>query len=236
MEYPEIKEFVKTIDNVIWLKPEMHFTDVIKKYGYPLISKEQAQFIRQYRNHTSEKTKHTRWFGNKWGRGKISEKWKFLVDAPFQVSEQCCDVMKKNPVKKYEKKTGQRPMIGIMADESSKRIQDYLKFGCNAFEAKRPVSRPIGFWREKDILLYIRKHKIPYASIYGDITIENGKLKTSGVDRTGCMWCLFGVHMEGENNRFQKMKVTHPKVWDYCINKLGIGAVLDYIGVKYEWY
>jgi hypothetical protein len=29
------------------------------------------------------------------------------------------------------------------------------------------------------------------------------------------------------------MKETHPKQYDYCINKLGLGEVLDYIGVKY---
>lgn len=59
------------------------------------------------------------------------------------------------------------------------------------------------------------------------------KLYTTGCDRTGCMFCMFGVHLEKEPNRFQRMKITHPKQYDYCINKLGCGAVLDYIGVKY---
>lgn len=233
LEYPEIRELVKTIDNVTWIKPKMHFTDVIDKYGFPFPSKEQAQYIQQYRNAKSEKTKDTRWNGNKYGQGKISEKWKFLIDAPFKVSEQCCNIMKKNPVKKYEKETGRKAIIGVMAEESSKRVQDYLRFGCNAFEAKRPISRPMGFWREKDVLLYLRKYKIPYASVYGDIVMKEGKLKTTGVDRTGCMFCLFGIHLDNKPNRIQKMKFTHPKQYDYCINKLGVAKVLDYIGVKY---
>ena len=95
LEYPEIRNFVKTIDNVITLKPKMNFRDVIQKYGYPLISKEQAQFLQQYRNAKSEKTKDTRLNGNKWGQGKISKKWKFLIDAPFKISEECCNIMKK---------------------------------------------------------------------------------------------------------------------------------------------
>lgn len=45
LEYPEIREFVKTFDNVEIVKPKMSFTDVIKNYGYPLISKEVAQTI-----------------------------------------------------------------------------------------------------------------------------------------------------------------------------------------------
>lgn len=169
LEYPEIRDFVKTINNIKWINPKMHFTEVIKKYGYPIISKEQAQYIQQYRNAKSEKTKHTRWFGDEKGRFKISEKWKFLVNAPFRISEQCCDIMKKNPVKKFEKESGLKPFLGVMAQESMKRVQDYLKFGCNAFKAKRPVSRPLGFWTEQDILLYLKTYQIPYASVYGEI-------------------------------------------------------------------
>jgi 3'-phosphoadenosine 5'-phosphosulfate sulfotransferase (PAPS reductase)/FAD synthetase len=169
LEYPEVREFVKSINNVTWLKPKMNFKDVIDKYGYPVISKEQAQFIRQYRTAKSEKTKDTRLNGNKWGMGKISEKWKFILNAPFKISEQCCDVMKKNPVKKYEKETNRKAIIGIMACESSKRVQDYLKFGCNAFDAKRPISRPIGFWTEQDILQYLKEYNVSYSTIYGDI-------------------------------------------------------------------
>ena len=59
---------------------------------------------------------------------------------------------------------------------------------------------------------------------------------TSGVNRTGCMFCMFGVHLEQEPNRFQRMKITHPKQYDYCMreeNGLGLGKVLDFINVKY---
>lgn len=45
LEYPEIRNFVKTVDNVTWLKPEMNFKAVIKKYGYPVISKAVAHSV-----------------------------------------------------------------------------------------------------------------------------------------------------------------------------------------------
>ena len=237
LEYPEVREFVKTIDNVDWIKPKMHFKDIIEKYGFPVISKEQSQFIHQYRTAKSEKTKHTRIHGNKWGMGKISKKWLYMLDAPFKVSDKCCDKMKKEPFKRYEKESGLHPIIGVMASESSKRVQDYLKTGCNAFEAKRPLSKPIAFWNEQDILQYILNNKLNYADCYGDILEkENGELYLSKCDRTGCMFCMYGCHLEGKNgelNRFQRMKETHPKLYDYCINKLGCGKVLDYINVPY---
>ena len=221
LEYPEIKDFVRTIENVTWLKPKMHFKDVIEKYGYPVISKEQAQYIDQYRTAKSEKTKHTRWYGNKWKMGKISEKWKFLIKADFKISDRCCNVMKKSPVKKYEKETGRKGFIGTMAEESNHRRTLYLKTGCNAFDTTRPKSTPLAFWTNDDIYEYLRDK--PYSKIYD-----------MGYKRTGCMFCMFGVHMEKGKNRFQLMKETHPKLYDYCINKLGCGEVLDYIGVKYD--
>jgi len=220
LEYPEIREFVRTIDNVTWLKPKMGFKEVLEKYGFPVVSKEQSQYIRQYKNAKSEKTKNTRWNGNKWGQGKISEKWKFLSEAPFKVSEKCCDVMKKTPIKKYEKEFGLNPFIGTMACESAHRKVLYLKRGCNAFVLKRPHSTPIAFWSDNDIWEYLKDRQ--YSNIY-----------RKGYKRTGCMFCMFGVHLEKSPNRFQRMKETHPKHYDYCINKLGCGKVLDYIGVDY---
>lgn len=223
LEYPEIRDFVKQTENVKWLKPQMNFKKVIEHYGYPVVSKEQSQYIQQYRNAKSEKTKNTRLYGDKNGGFKISEKWKYLLDAPFKISDQCCNVMKKNPIKKFEKETGLKPYIGTMASESIRRKTNYLKFGCNAFDAKCPTSRPLSFWTDDDIWAYMKQFNVHYSKIYD-----------MGYDRTGCMFCMFGVHLEKGENRFQRMAVTHPKQYDYCINKLGCGKVLDYIGVDYK--
>lgn len=45
LEYPEIRDFVKTFDNVTWLKPKKNFKQVITEYGYPFISKEVAECV-----------------------------------------------------------------------------------------------------------------------------------------------------------------------------------------------
>lgn len=45
LEYPEIRNFVKTFDNVTWLKPKKNFKQVIENYGYPLISKEVSECV-----------------------------------------------------------------------------------------------------------------------------------------------------------------------------------------------
>lgn len=40
LEYPEIRKFVKTFDNVTWVKPDKNFREVILSVGYPFFSKE----------------------------------------------------------------------------------------------------------------------------------------------------------------------------------------------------
>lgn len=78
LEYPELREFVKTIPNVTWLKPEMNFRKVIKTYGYPLISKEVSQKIyTAHRCPTSvcasrfePNSEHTKKYGNRYSMAK----------------------------------------------------------------------------------------------------------------------------------------------------------------------
>lgn len=234
LEYPEIRNFVKTKNNVSFIKPRLNFREVIDKYGYPVVNKEQAAYIYQYRTSKSAKLRNYRWNGDDKKRFKISEKWKFLVDAPFKISSKCCDVMKINPSKCYERKTKQKPILGTMAVESYQRTRQYLRHGgCNAFELTRPRSNPLGFWTEQDVLKYLKQFDIPYATVYGDIIEKKGELVLTGESRTGCMFCMFGVQNEEAPNKFQRMKEIHPNQYNYCINNLKIGEVLDYMGIKY---
>lgn len=285
LEYPEIQQFVRDIkagkydcfnSNVEIVRPEMRFDEVLKTFGYPVISKEVSKTVYEARRN-KETGKCT--YRLKKLNGEATDKdgnlssynipqWKFLLDAPYDISHRCCDVMKKKPAKLYEKETGRKPMIATMASESRLRYAKWLKVGCNAFRSNRPTSQPLSFWTEQDVLHYIKKFNVPYCSAYGDIQVKprsdavkgqinlidflgdyepGDVLETTGCDRTGCIFCMFGCHLEKEPNRFQRLKETHPRKYKYCIgggemvdgkwqpNKdgLGLGHVLDYIGVKY---
>lgn len=243
LEYPEIREFVKTVENVTWLRPEMNFKKVIETYGYPIISKDVAKQISAARRGAKNAVlafdgKDV--VGNETEYRKRYKKWKDLYQSDIPISEKCCDIMKKHPAKMYEKKeTGRKPILATMAEESVLRKNVWLQNGCNSFDGVRPKSQPMSFWTEQDVLEYIVRFELPYAKIYGDIVKdENGKYRTTGAQRTGCMFCMFGAHLEKEPNRFQRMKETHPKQYDFCMKPkaeggLGLAEVLDYIGVKH---
>lgn len=252
LEYPEIKQFVKSYDNVEILKPKMNFKEVLKKYGYPLVSKEVSNRIYYYR-------KGSKWakeyFEGTYGVTKYNNperyqmtKWKPLADSDIPISDYCCYVMKKNPLKEYEHNTKSCPILGTMTDESQRRTTAWLQTGCNSFNSKRPMSKPLSFWTEQDIYKYILQSDLKICSVYGDIVPvdnqtslfdENIKLKTTGCYRTGCIFCGFGCHLEKEPNRFQMLKQTHPKLWEYCMKPmdeggLGMKEVLEFINVKTE--
>lgn len=268
LEYPEIQLFVKAIKegkypcfntDVVILRPEMRFDQVIKEKGYPVISKEVSARIDAAKK------------GKLWGQNAMKglnpdgteceykkryKKYQYLIDAPFKVSNECCHIMKKKPAKKYERETDRKPFVGMMACESTVRAQSWMKTGCNSFDGSKAKSTPLAFWTDQDILEYILKYDVPYAPVYGSIKEEgeldgqmfidgfHQKLTTTGMKRTGCMFCMFGCHLDklGDNkdkNRFQLMKETHPNQYEYCMKTvedggLGIRTVLEYIGVPWE--
>ena len=319
LEYPEIREFVKTFDNVDWIRPKKTFKQVIEEYGYPFISKEVSECVdgarkylriltdRQTDRQTGQKMPFAPFMADilgvdrrkdknnplyqaiLWGnipseparlkklmgtlqhkeKGALTgesssmydrSKYKFFLDAPFNISSYCCNVMKKQPAYSYGKQTGRKPITAQMASESRMRTQKWLQNGCNGFDLKKPISNPMAFWTEQDVLLYIREHDIPIASVYGEVVIDydaegqlegqmdmselsiefgvfdtgNRLLKTTGCDRTGCMFCGYGCHLEQSPNRFERMKETHPKQYDYIMRPkeqggLNYKEIIDWI-------
>ena len=195
---------------------------------------------------------------NEYSKRYDKSRYKFFLFAPFEISNCCCNVMKKTPAHDYQKKTNRKPFIATLAEESMLRTEKWLRVGCNSFDAKEPTSNPLSFWREQDILQYIKQNNIKICSVYGDIVADydntdelsgqldfsdlglmtdNRKYKTTGCSRTGCMFCGYGCHLEKSPNRFEKMKETHPKQYDYIMRSkdkggLGYKEVIDWINAN----
>lgn len=232
LEYPEIRQFVKTFDNVEIIRPTMRFDEVIKKYGYPIISKEISMILYYARSRGTTGDYCMKKLNNELlYKGELSPyncpKYKPLLDADFPISNKCCDIMKKQPIHEYSKKNGVYFMTAEMASESRLRQQKWQQHGCNGFDLKIPKSTPMAFWTEQDVLEYIYKNNLPIAKPYGEVIEtecqltfdgEQCKYATTGCDRTGCMFCAFGAHLEKGITRFQRLKQTHPKQYDYCLN------------------
>ena len=247
LEYPEIRKFAMNHEAVEVIRPKMVFDQVITKYGYPLVTKQVSFTIYYARrNEEREGIKNARLkllgkykneYANK-DTGEImvcdsrfnTNKWLSIAEkAPFRISHRCCAVTKKSPLHSWEAKTKLKPYIGTLAEESELRKIAWMKRGCNAFDSNDETSQPLSFWTEQDVLQYIERFNIPICSVYGDIVwmdknfqyampeAPGAKLTTTGADRTGCVFCGFGMHLEKGESRFQRLKRTHPRLYEYAI-------------------
>lgn len=258
LEYPEIVAFARkakyhgAYDEI---RPEKNFRQVILEEGYPVISKENASKIRKLR-HGNLSPRYRNYLLNGDERGKfgmLPKKWQKYIHAPFEISDRCCDVMKKKPFLKYVKQTGRYPYIGISQDESFRRAHQYSKTGCNVYDGSTIKSQPLGPWTKQDILRFAYEHLgeeimvrdgssyiFDICSVYGEIVLDaQGIFHLTGEQRTGCMYCGFGITEEPEPNRFQRMQSIYPKRYDLCMRPvddggLGLKQVLQYMDVPYE--
>lgn len=240
-EYPEILDFVKQQgDRVKWLRPKITFAQSLEKNGFPLVSKEISQKVSEAKNTKSEKLRNIRLNGTirkakntnkEYVSGKIAEKWKYLIYEDIELTSKCCDVLKKAPVAKFEKETGLSPIIGVMADESSLRKQQYnIKGTCNTF-GKRSKCKPLSVFTEDDIWKLVEQYSIEICSIYYDMEINGEVVK--GEPRTGCAYCAFGIQFENPNdNKFTRLHKREPKRYASFMDKLGYRKALEFINIK----
>ncbi len=238
LEFPEIVrfarkakgEFEEIYPRDLKTGKRITFKEVVDKYGFPLISKENSSKIRKLRHgKLSDRYRNYLLHGDERGSyGMLAKKWQPLVDADFDISEKCCDIMKKQPFKEYMDRKDTVSYVGTTQDEGRMRARLYAKTGCNVYNGDTKKSQPLGFWTKQDILRYIVENDIEICSVYGDIKQTcDGRYYCTGEQRTGCMFCGFGCHLEKEPNRFQRMAVTHPKHYEICMN-------LKNNGVRYQ--
>lgn len=195
----------------------MRFDQIIEKYGYPVVSKVQAGYIHDYRTTKSEYFRSVRWNGKNGGAFKISEKWKFLVNAPFKISNACCGILKKHPMYKFNKQTQLRPFIGTKANDSRVRMKVYRQYGCNIYTtAFQERSMPLSPWTDEDVWHYIKLNNLEVPTCY------------KYMKATGCMYCLFGIQFRGLE-QFDFLQQYHPKIYDYAVNKLKLLDVANYV-------
>jgi 3'-phosphoadenosine 5'-phosphosulfate sulfotransferase (PAPS reductase)/FAD synthetase len=210
-EFPEIIKFVRTFDNVTVLHPKTHLKQIIDKYGFPLISKNYSSIIYRLRkgaktgiyfSKTCPSGSQNHWF--------LPEKYRYLINEKFSCSDRCCYFLKKQTASKRNAITGE------MAEESDLRKQSWIMYGCNSFNKKHSKSKPLSIWTRNDIQAYIRLFNVRICPLYDDYRIE----------RTGCMFCGFGAHLE-KYSRFEYLMENHPKIYKWFLS-------LENNGVTYE--
>lgn len=214
-EYPDICRFVREKknngENIEIIMPKMKPREVWAKYGFPLVGKEISRYVHDVRTNPNSEESKIRLDSN--SQFSITHKWRFLINEKFCVHNVCCTKLKKDPFHIYDRKSGRKPIIGVMASESTRREKDYISNGgCNYYGSKTQKSMPLSIWLEQDIWEYIQKFNVKIADIYH-----------KGAKRTGCMGCGFGAQFKNDN-RFYLLHKLYPKAYDMVMNYTNNGV------------
>ena len=240
----------KKEDGTTWKKP-----DIIREFGFPVISKEIAAKIEILQN-ASEKNKTVRhaiitgetgeYGGNRTGtRMKLPQRWLELFGgyenenegvnyqiAPFKVSHKCCYYLKEKPCDDWAKEHDSVPFLGLMASEGGRREKSLKMHGCNYWGKTTIRSAPFAIFMRQDLLQLALDLHVPVPEIYGEIARDkDGNLYTTKAQRTGCSMCGFGIHLEERPHRFDRLRERNYKEWDFYMNHL----CKDESGNDYGW-
>lgn len=91
----------------------------------------------------------------------------------------------------------------------------------------------IAIFSRQDLLQLALDLDVPIPAIYGTIEKDaDGNLYTTGAQRTGCSMCGFGI--QKERVRPHRLYDRNPKEWDFWMNEIGFGHVLDWVGCKWQ--
>lgn len=262
LEYPSVRRFVKSCDNVTIIKPQKSMREIIKEHGWCFPGKEVADMIYQARKGSESALRKLHGLDK---NGKPDPyraqftKWIPLYESDIVISRGCCLEQKEKPVTQFERNFDMHPIVATMADEGENRKQAYLRGGCLTFDEEykiaedggmetvktgsRPMCRPLGFWTEQDILSYIVKYNLSYAEAYGDIVEEGGiagqQSFIPGFGKLHCTGesrtgcCMCPVGCHLDNfAKFERLKKVEPKLYDYCMEELDEKRLIEFVKEK----
>lgn len=240
---------------VIRLKPLKSKVQVIKEFGFPVLSKEIANKISllQRPSDDNKTVRHAiitgetgAYGGNRSNsRMKLSQCWLELfggyenenenvnyLKPDFLVSDKCCYYLKEKPCDNWAKENNSVPYLGLMASEGGRRQKSLMINGCNYFGASTIRSAPFAIFSRQDLLQLALDLNVPVPEVYGTIERDSsGKLYTTRAQRTGCSMCGFGIQKERTRpHRFDLLYQNNPAEWSFWMNDVGFGEVFDWIG------
>lgn len=240
------------------ISPAKTKVQVLREYGYPIISKQTSAKISRLQTpgDTSPIIKaymtgeEGAWGGYKTNmRFKIPDKWVKLFGglyadfrpdlhcqiAPFKVSDQCCYWLKEKPAMDYQTEHSIWPFLGLMQSEGGRRQYSLRMHGCNYVGKDTARSCPLNFFGRQDLLQLALDLNVHVPEIYGEIVRDpDGTLRTTKAQRTGCSMCGYGIHLDKRPHHFDLLYERNPKEWRFWMYDMKWGEVLDYIGVGWR--
>ena len=133
IELNMVRDFVydlqKTDDRIVIIKPSTPIKPMLERDGYPFKSKEHSHYVNDYQNNGMSKTSQ-RYLEPEEKRLRYKcpniLRYQFTKDFDLKISPKCCDRLKKEPLKDWQKRNGKPySIIGLMtAEGGADRMQN----------------------------------------------------------------------------------------------------------------
>jgi len=200
IELNMVRDFVydlqKTDDRIVIIKPTTPIKPMLERDGYPFKSKEHSHYVNVYQNNGMSKTPR-RYLEpeEKRLRHKCPNilRYQFTKDFDLKISPKCCDRLKKEPIKNWQKRNGKPySIIGLMTAEGGQRNNAHcLAFNGDKLKAFQPL--------------------VPVTKEWEDWLIETKQIRICDIykppynfERTGCKGCPFAIKIQKELDTLQK--------------------------------
>lgn len=180
---------------LIILKPKVPIKPMLEKEGYPFKSKFHSKYVYLWWRNKSKTTEEYYKRTSNWHNRMCPKilQYQFEQKLPFEISDKCCDKLKKDPIHEWQVENHKEyAIIGIMTDEGGRRESAHcLAFNGNKLKAFQPLVPVTKEWED----WFIDAYKINICEIYRP---------PYNFTRTGCKGCPFNIHLQNDLDTLEK--------------------------------
>lgn len=211
IELNMIRDFVmdmqKNDDRVVIIKPSVPIKQMLEQDGYPFKSKFHSLYLHKWLQGKRSKDVVSYYNGTSGWHSRTCPqilKYQFENKLDFEISDKCCDRLKKEPLHKWQKENNRNyAIIGIMPAEGGRRESaQCLTFLGNNLKAFQPLVPVTKEWEE----WLIKTHNINICDIYKP---------PYNFKRTGCKGCPFNLKLQNDLNILEKYFPAERKQCEY---------------------
>lgn len=193
IEYDAIKEFVFAMqandERIQIIKPTQNVKLVLTKYGYPFKSKEHSHVLATYQHSGLGKAVRV-YLGEEGYKARTCPqilKYQFENIFRLKISDKCCQKLKKEPFKIWQKENNKSITItGMMASEGGQRAgiaSCIITDKDGSLKKFHPLLKVTEEWEQ----WYIQQRDIKLCKLY---------YPPYSFDRTGCKGCPFALRLQ----------------------------------------
>lgn len=213
IEFVDVVKFVRELaskdDRFVIISPTQSIKQVLETYGYPFKSKNHSHHLGIYQN-VGLSTSIRKYLGLEKGNSiytcpKMLE-YQFTPEFKIKCSDQCCEKLKKEPARKWEKENDRYVVLtGMRKEEGGQR--QALK-GCIITDKEGKITKfhPLLVVSEEWENWFIDTYKIELCKLY---------YPPYNFYRTGCKGCPFALNIQDQLDTIEKFL---PNEYKQCEN------------------